>query len=327
MSEAKSEVNNRAILEVPGPIFNQPWWLEALAPGQWGAVTTEKNGELVARMPYVIKKRYGLTVITMPPLTQTLGPWIRPSEAKYTNMLAEQKELMTDLIKKLPPFHYFRQLFHNSITNWLPFYWQGFQQTTLYTYVIEDLSDPDAVWAGMKDSVRRAVHKAEKQVKVRDDLGVDKFLDLNSMTFARQGRELPYSKDLVRRLDAACAEHVARKIFFAEDAKEHIHAALYIVFNEYSVEGLMSGSDPEFRNSEARSLLMWEALKFASGIGKRFNFGGSMMESVEFFLRAFGGRQTPYFLVSKVNSHLLRKSQLVLTHLAKALLPGSKTNI
>ena len=36
--------------------------------------------------------------------------------------------------------------FHYSITNWLPFYWQGFNQTSYYTYLLEELSDLEKIW-------------------------------------------------------------------------------------------------------------------------------------------------------------------------------------
>lgn len=41
---------------------------------------------------------------------------------------------MNYFIDNLPKFDYFNMNFHYSITNWLPFYWRGFKQTTRYTY-------------------------------------------------------------------------------------------------------------------------------------------------------------------------------------------------
>ena len=92
-------------------IFQQPWWLEVVAPGQWGEVVVKRGEEVAARMPYVIKKKYGLTALTMPPLTQTLGPWLRPSKAKYARRISEQKQLMNELIEQLPEVDYFCQNF------------------------------------------------------------------------------------------------------------------------------------------------------------------------------------------------------------------------
>src|SRR6056297_1016426 len=79
-------------------IFEQPWWLDAVAPGQWESIEIKKGDQVVARMPYVIKKKMGLKMITMPPLTQTLGPWLVSSTAKYAKRLAHQKDLMFSII-------------------------------------------------------------------------------------------------------------------------------------------------------------------------------------------------------------------------------------
>lgn len=293
-------------------LFQQPWWLDAVAPNQWNEVTVERGGKVVARLPYVIRKRKGFTILSMPQLTQTLGPWLRPSKAKYAKQLSEQKDLMTELIQKLPSFSYFCQNFHYSITNWLPFYWQGFEQTTRYTYVLEDLSDSQRIWEGMLPKIRTDIKKAQNRfvLQIRTDLGVDVFLDVNELTFTAQGMKLPYTRDFVRRLDHACEAYNARKVFFAQDKEGRIHAAVYIVWNEDSAYYLMGGSDPELRNSGANSLCMWEAIKFAATVTKRFDFEGSMIEPVERFFRAFGARQVPYFQITKDNRPLAIKCLL-----------------
>ncbi|MBF0328689.1 MAG: GNAT family N-acetyltransferase [Nitrospirae bacterium] len=282
-------------------IFQEPWWLDAVAPGSWGAVEARRGEEVAARLPYVIRKRYGLTFLNMPPLTQTLGPWIRSSTAKIARRYAEQKDLMTELIEKLPPYDCFNQNFQYSVTNWLPFYWRGFDQTTRYTYIIDDLSDTERIWKGFQENIRRDIRKAQKVVAVRCDLGIDRFLEVNALTFQRQGMKQPHSRDLYLRLDAACDSRNARRIFFAEDVKGCLHAALYMVWDQNSAYYLMGGGAPELRNSGATSLLMWEAIKHAASVTRKFDFEGSMIESVERFFRAFGALQVPYFNVTRMS--------------------------
>lgn len=283
-------------------IFAKPWWLDIVAPNAWGEVKVEKGGQLFARLPYIVKKRYGFTLLTMAPLTQTLGAWISPYSGKYAKKLSYEKELLEELIKQLPSFDYFRQNFHHTITNWLPFYWAGFQQTTRYTYVLEDLTNIDEIWRGTKENIRREIRKAEEKVNVRTDLTIDDFLKLNEMTFRRQGKPLPYKRELVTQLDQACNAHDCRKIFFAEDAQNRLHAAIYLIWDEQSAYYLMGGSDPELRNSGATSLLLWKAIQFAATVTKTFDFEGSMIEPIERFFRAFGAQQKPYSVISKTNS-------------------------
>lgn len=287
-------------------IFQKEWWLEAVAPGQWSVAEVKQGDDILARWPFTTERKNRGIVVTQPLLTQTLGPWLRSSKGKYANKLGEEKDLMVELVKKLPVFDEFYQSFHYSITNWLPLYWLGFKQTTKYTYVIEELSDLNKVWDGFLANIRTDIKKAQNRfgIEVCNDLGIEAFLDINEQTFARQGQSLPYSRDFVKRLDEACVAHNARKIFFARDKEGRIHAAVYIVWDEHSAYNLMVGSDPALRNSGATSLCMWEAIKFASTVTCRFDFEGSMMEPIERFYRAFGAKQIPYFSVTKTNSRL-----------------------
>jgi hypothetical protein len=294
---------NGVIAEVAS-IFQQPWWLEAVAPGMWSAVEIHRGGTLKARLPYVMDRRMGLRLLRQPLLTPSLGPWICSSEGKYATQLAHQKELYTELIEQLPAYDYFLQNFHYSVENWLPFYWKGFQQTTRYTYIINDLTDLDRVWSEFQENIRREIRKANKRLRVHSDYDIDKFLNLNELTFSRQGLPLPYSREFVRRLDNACSARSARKIFFAEDGGGRVHAVAYIVWDERSAYYLMGGGDPELRTSGATSLVMWEAIKFSYHVSRRFDFEGSMVEPIERFFRAFGARQVPYFSVRRCSRRM-----------------------
>lgn len=291
------------------PLFSQAWWLDATAvEGEWDVVLVEKGDVILAAMPYVARKRYGLTLLGQPALTQNLGPWLRETTGKPATKLAHHKDWLQGLIDQLPPFANYTQNWHWKMGNWLPFYWAGFTQTTRYTYILHELDDEQLLWQGLQENIRREIKKASNrfQLRVRDDLSIDDFLVLNRMTFARQGMALPYSETFVHSLDQACAAHQARKIFIVEDEQGRQHAGVYIVWDANSAYYLMGGGDPELRNSGATSLCMWEAIKFAATVTRRFDFEGSMIEPVEKFFRAFGAQQTPYFAISKTPSRALR---------------------
>ena len=291
------------------PIFSQPWWLDSVAgEDDWDVCLVERGGQTIASMPYVIKNRIGFKLCSMPTLTQTLGPWIRPSAAKYAKQLAQQKELMNQLIQQLPDFDYFLQNWHYSQTNWLPFYWKGFKQSNSYTYVIEDLSDLGKIWSGFRENIRRDIRKASNRFNllINDSLSVTDFLELNKRVFDRQNKHPPYSEEFVHKLDRSCIENSSRKIFIAIDEDGRKHAGVYIIWDKDSAYYLMGGGDPELRNSGATSLCMWEAIKFASTVVNKFDFEGSMIEPVERFFQAFGAKQQSYCTITKTPSMLLR---------------------
>lgn len=309
MTEAKALYRDLCANEKSVSLFSRDWWLDMAAGNDnWGVAVVTKGGEVIASLPYVYKRRYGFTALVQPPLTPNLGPWVRDDEAKTANRLSQQKELLGRLIHNLPAFDHYAQCWHHRQRNWLPFFWHRFKQTTLYTYVLPDLSSEERLWEGLQGNVRREIRKAIERfhLRVRTDLGVDDFLRLNRLVFLRQGLRMPYTDAFVRNLDRVCAERKARKIFIAEDDQGRRHASVYMVWDENSAYYLMGGGDPALRNSGAASLCMWEAVKYASTVTRSFDFEGSMLESVERFFRGFGAVQMPYFSVWKTPSALLR---------------------
>lgn len=280
-------------------VFEQPWWLDAVAPGSWSAAEVRRGSEVVARLPYMRRHGMGVEAIVQPPLTQTLGPWLATCEGKYPRRLEAEKRLLGSLIEQLPDFDLFRQCFTPALTNWLPFYWAGFEATVRYSYRIEDLVDLDRVRTDFQDHVRRAIRKARNTVEVRDDLPVEQLMALDARTYARQGRRPPVPGAVVRRLDAACAARGARRILSAVDARGRTHAVLYVVWDDRTLYALINARDPELQAFGANTLLYWEAIRHAAEVSTVFDFEGSMIEPIEHFVRGFGGRQTPYFCVSK----------------------------
>lgn len=307
-ASTNKQLYRQLCIEEPSlPLFSRDWWLDATAGKEnWDVAVVEKHGVAVASMPYSVRRKKGLSISTPPMLTSYLGPWLQPSEAKHVTRLSRQKDVMENLIAQLPMFDHFEQQWHHSQTNWLPFYWHGFYQTTGYTYVLALSPDYQHTWQGLQENIRREVRKAEGRcgLRVRVDLPVNDFFPLNQLVFERQNKRVPYSKGYVDTLDQACAARECRKIFIAQDEHGALHAGVYLVWDENCAYYLMGGGDPGLRNSGAMSLCMWEAIKFASSVTKRFDFCGSMIEPVERFVRAFGGIQTPYFTVSRTPSRL-----------------------
>ena len=287
-------------------VFSTFWWLEASAgSGNWGLCQVKENNQVVASMPWVMKQRFGLKVLSQPPLTQTLGPWLAdpPRGSKYAKRLDREKDLMEALIDQLPDYQVFRQNFAPEVTNWLPFYWRGFKQFTRYTYRLSDLSDIQSLWSNFQAKVKTDVRKAEKQgVTVERSDDIEAFLDVNELTFLRQRLRLPYTRSYVKRLYAACEQNNAGAIFLARGKDGRVHAGILLVWNQHCAYYLMGGGDPEVRNSGATSLAMWEVIQFAASVSQIFDFEGSMIEPVERFFRGFGAVQTPYFSLTHVRS-------------------------
>lgn len=290
------------------PLFSQAWWLDAAAgEGGWDVVLVEKDGSVIASLPYVKKKRYGFTVLTQPDLTQNLGPWLRLNdEIKSSKKLAHEKDIIQALYAQLPEYDYYSQNWHYHRTNWLPVYWMGFLQTTKYTYVINDISDIDHVLRNFENSKRKNIKKSEKIVSVVYDIPARDFYENHKMTLKKQGQEISYSFELFDRLYRAGRENNSAKTIAAYDQDGNMHAALFVVWDKNSAYDLISTIDPDFRVHGAASLLIKEIISYVSPFVNRFDFEGSMIESVERSFRQFGAEQVPYFSIQKTPSLILK---------------------
>lgn len=289
------------------PLFLRPWWLDVTSgPDSWNVVLVLKGTEIHAALPFVDRRKMGFRTLSQPPMTPFLGPWLRDTNATVAKTYDRQKELMTALIEGLPPHHHYAQTWAVKITNWLPFFWQRFHQTTLYTYILRGIGDEDAVWKGLKANIKTDVRKAQGRfgIVVEHNASMEDFLALNKRTFARQGMVPPYTDSYLHGIDAACTARACRRIFIARDQEGRAHAGAYVVWDANSAYYLMGGGDPDLRNSGATSLCMWEAICFAATVSQNFDFEGSMIEPIERFFRAFGAEQVPYFKVEKTNSRL-----------------------
>lgn len=294
------------------PLFSKAWWLDAVAGNTWDVVLVYRGKQVVGALPYVSRKRWGLTLLTQPKLTQGLGPWIRPSQRSYPKRMAYEKDVLGELADKLPPYDRYAQNWTCGHQNWLPFYWRGFEQTTRYTYRLSLDVGHDQLWKGLQENTRREIRKARDRygINVRSG-GLDELLSLNRLTFERQGRAVPYTGEFVSSIDRAAISRNSRDCIVAEDQEGRLHAGCYIVRNGDTAYYLLGGGDPALRNSGATSLAFWESILCQPGHIKVFDFEGSMIEPIERFFRSFGAVQTPYFNITRTRSKLLRISNII----------------
>lgn len=289
------------------PLFLQYDWMTCVAKEQqWDVALVGSKNDVQAFMPYFKKRKLKFEIITVPPLTPYMGPWIHyPEGQKEATRLSYEKKLMEELIDQLPKTDKFIQYFHPAVTNWLPFYWQDFQQSTRYTYVIDDLTDSKLLYQNLQGNIRREISKAEKSLSISESDTVSVLHELKEMDYQAKGQEINYSSAYFNRVYAKLKEKEACKAWIASENGKPV-ASLLLAWDADSAYYLAGAVDPKNKNTGAMSLLMWTAIQFSSGVTNQFNFEGSMVEPIERFFRSFGAKQTPYFEIRKTNSRLLK---------------------
>lgn len=293
------------------PIYLNDWYLDSTCGhDNWAVLICVEKEQILGVLPYYMSKiALFEKKIGMPIITPYMGVYlVLPDGLNKIKRGSFEKKVITALIEALPPFSYFNVRFHQSFKNWLPFFWKGFIQRTMYTYVIRDISDLNRVYSDFKSSVRNKIRKAEKLVKVEISEDIESFYQLEKRTFNRQNLSVGYSLDALKKMDRAFAENNSRTIFFAKDNDDRIHSALYLTYDQNSANVHLVGEDPDLRASGAGSLLVWEAIKYSrNNLGIiQFDFEGSIIENIEENRRAYGAEQVPYHKIQKINSTLLK---------------------
>lgn len=288
------------------PIFSRGWWLDAVANDEWEVALVYKDGSIYASLPYVKKSKFGLVTISQPMLTQTLGPWIKPVKGKYSTRLSREKELMGELIDQLPIYARYQQSWSSTVTNWLPFYWRGFRQTSFYTYVIEDIKNAEETIKNFEGRKRTSIRKSKAEVEIIYDLSPEEFYENHVYTLEKQGELISYPKNAFMSIYKAVEEQGCGKIIGAVDKENKLHAAIFLVWDNEKAYVLITTIDSDFKRYGAASYVILESIRYASRFVNKFDFEGSMIESVERSYRQFGAKQESYSHITRTPSRILK---------------------
>jgi hypothetical protein len=313
-------------------VFLHPFWLDVVCnKGTWDVCLSHDNaGEIDGVLVYYTVKLKGIfTAIVMPELTPNAGIWLRLPHHKINgikrhSVYTSTKKIVETLVAQLPNVPIYCQHFHYSLVDWQPFFWRNFRQTTHYSYILDNLDDLAAIYGDLKGSVRTDLRKAERLVSIENlsqtapsDLA--EFYDVVNLSFRKQGMKPLYSLETLQKLDNVLGEKHARQLFLARDTeslsrqigrvakdeKGTLHGGVYVIIWHGTAHYIAGGSHPEKRQSGAMSLLIWRAIEWAAAQGcHTFDFEGSMIPQVETLFRAFGGKQKPFFRITKTKNRL-----------------------
>lgn len=291
-------------------IFHQPWWLDAVCgEDQWDvSICLDKEGHLQGGLPYFFQKKYGFVLMRQALLTPYMGPIIEYPRAqkKLAYKYAHEKKVIDLLIEGLPAYSYFNQHCDPSFTNGQPFYWNGMQQETYYTYVIQLDKQYQDIEKEFEGRVRTDIRKADTGLRFSETEDIDMFYQLNKKSFDHQKIEIPYSIDVLKRLDQALTSRQKRHIHIVEDEQGVPHAGAYVIKDQDAIYTLMIGSDPDLRKNGAVAMLISKIILTYKSKVDRLDFCGSMIEKFQRIFRSFGAEQVPYLRISHKRSQVFK---------------------
>lgn len=286
------------LIENVNNIFESSWWLDIVSPNHWKEITIEESGKVIARLPYCFKNNK----VIMPDFTQVCGIWIdNGSETNIQKQILMTENILEKVLEELDKYNSVQLRLDASFRYFLPFYWKGYTVVPKITYRIYDLDNLRAVYERFSKNVKRDIKYAERKVIIDSTTSSENMISLLKKTFSEQGRKLPCSESLIKKIILECEQRKCGKMFTAVDKEGNIHAAAYVVYDKNICYYLFAGRDSKFKKSNAQTLIIWKCIEFASNVSNSFDFEGSMIRGIENYFRRFGGTPTVYYAIEKLS--------------------------
>src|SRR5579859_5669759 len=278
-------------------IFHEPWWLDVVSSGRFQEIQETIDGKCVGRLPYLLSKRCGMTVIGMPMLTHFLGPAVDEGNGNETTRRIKRITITKALLARLPRASCLWIKFHRDTTDTLAFQAAGYLNGVQFTSEVGPAPENE-LWAGMRDTVRRVIRRASEQLNVVDLQDPDRFVAFYEKNLRDRGVRNNYDPQACRAAMAECLRRGVGRIAVAVDDKNEINAGIFTVWDQTSEYYLMTTRNLNSDNG-ATGLLIWSAIKHASERGLIFDLDGfSNPGDIQFFTR-FGGKIVPRYFIQK----------------------------
>lgn len=268
-------------------LFHEDWWLNAATRGRWDCVTVERDGVVVARMPFVLRTRFGIRFLTMPPYTRTLGPLFTNLPTKPSKRLSSQVELLQCLLAKAPKHDRFEMILPPDSDITLAFVTCSYMVTNTFTFIWDGTPPANSLLQDMQPKTRRKILASAKRLHAERHTDVDRFI---RMCVLEHGRLLSNNQDfaVVSDLFQACLERKRAIVLSAvnEDGKDV--AVSVLVWGRGVLYNLLATRHPEEAGPGANSFLVWEAMQIAREKGLVYDSDGVYSPHAALFYSRFG---------------------------------------
>ena len=278
-------------------LFHEPWWLNIASGGNYGVVEVSRNDQVVGSLPYMLKKRYGITTGSMPPLTHFLGPAIAEQEGSANTRFQKTLSITEELLAKLPPTSSFHVKCHRGITDAIAFQKAKFRTSVQFTYEIYP-KPIDEIWKGILHKRRNVIRRAQKEIVYEDIKDPGEMIAFCKRNLDARELKSYYGMEILHKLVVASLERGCGRITGTRDRHGNLSTALFCVWDNGVYYFLVGTRSPNYYKGSL-TLLAWEAIKDAVERNLVFDFHGiSNSDSVSFY-SGFGATIVPRYIARR----------------------------
>jgi hypothetical protein len=266
-------------------IFDEDWWLDAACPGAWDRIQVSWDGALVGEMSFHIKRRWGLSYISMPHLTRTMSPLLSPPSHKPVSRTIECQTIVGELLSQLPRHDRFERALNPDCPSVQGFAHANFAVTHMFTFRSRPGDGPETLLQNAHQKTRRIISRAQRECSVERSAEILRFIALHRKSY---GEDSLVNYAVLQRIFESALSRQQTEIIFVRTEDQVDTAAIILIWDHETVYYWLVARDRKTNYIGANSLLVFEAMRTASRLGLRLDLDGYVKPAVGAFLTKFG---------------------------------------
>ena len=289
-----------------GTIYHTSLWITTISKMlhlEHVIIGVFNESELIGGCSFFIKKIFpGFKIgYTLAPLTY-YGGFVLPPPNSTNVRSSETKthEVISLILEKIQLFNLVKVNITNgpAFVDIRPLSQQGWREQVYYTYVI---SLENEIFSSFSREVRKSIKKAENcGITVKKEYNPDIYWKLKTLTYDKQNLKVPVQKEYLFTLMEILYQHNLGEMWIAETPSGDPAAAVFNLFDAHMANGWEGASNPQFRDTGAVSLLLFETMKDYQNRGFRsMNLMAGNLPHLAKFYSSFNPKLIPYYSVEK----------------------------
>jgi lipid II:glycine glycyltransferase (peptidoglycan interpeptide bridge formation enzyme) len=268
-------------------------------------VSTDKDCNILGGIAFGSNSKMGIRLVVPPQYTQYWGILISHRKTKYQfKDIKYRKDILESLINTLEQDHKIIDLaLPPEIDDVRALLWKNYQPDIRYTFQ-KELSNHDNILSSFDPDIKRQIKKAEnKHIKVakgNDESFIKQFYSLQTLSLTRQKRKFNLNSDeFVFLINSLKKNKITVKFYLAYHSETPVNSSAILVFKN-SAYYWLAGTNPEYFNTGANQLVMWNVMKdLVDNNIHNFDFVGANTPGVSEYKATYNARLVPYFKMHK----------------------------
>jgi Acetyltransferase (GNAT) domain len=289
------------------PLFMKPEWLDTVCANDltWDVVLWKNEGEKIeAALVFCVKKKYGITQITMPPFSQFTGFWFSDNISQNAD---NQRVIANYLLEKLPKAFRTTLRFQYDFVDKNTLINHGFEVDNRETQVLQNIQNSDEIYRNLSGNVRRSIQKARPFFSIETKDNFDLFYTLSSTVFERQKIPNPIPLGMWRAVHSFMQQLGWGKVYFSVDENGENQAVALVGWDAYMMYLIAISSTEKGRKMDAMPHLIWHIIETNDAKVETFNFLGSSIPNIKAFNLRFNAENKNYFAAVKYQNLFVKK--------------------